>query len=117
MKPLSQKQLIKAEWVRCLREEGHRQCYLQLWEPIERETPHGTEIEYKPHVRVCALGVLWEILVGRQIIPFWGEPGESDELVEHAGLRKIRSEEVVTMNDFEAKSFAEIADVIEKWED
>jgi hypothetical protein len=118
MKPLTQQQLIRAEWLRALREQPQRQCHGLLWEPSNKDDPDYTEPVYRPGGKVCALGVLWEMLVDRKFIDPYPNTDVLDNrlLVEYAGLDMSRYDQIIEMNDYEEKTFAQIADEIEKWD-
>lgn len=109
--PLPQTLLLRYEWITQLRHNGQRKC-----EGCLRQIENGCDWDFDdPRVRVCALGLLQEILVLRDIHPVGGLGG----MMRAVGLHDSNAQQIANRNDgtkgFHKHTFAELADLIESW--
>jgi len=92
-KAKTKEELVRLGWLTELRRQGERQTA-------------GTLRDYDN--KVCALGLLAEVAR-------YEETEELDDIAALAGLDIHQSSRVLTMNDDEGLTFAEIATEVESW--
>lgn len=93
----TKEELTRLAWLTELRRQGDRQCSGML---------------FGGQGRVCALGLLAEtagLSAGSMNLHSNGA------IVGLAGLAGWRAQDIIQMNDLYGMTFAEIADVVEKW--